>query len=80
MTEEWLEHVDLPEGQSADLLKRYPYERATMIELAAERDMAVTQALLREGGARVRPSASRSPTSPTWSCAPRSGKPSSSTR
>lgn len=42
MTEEWLDHIELPDGQWADLLKRYPYERATAIELARERDMALT--------------------------------------
>ena len=48
--EEWLDYVELPDGQSAELLLRYPNERATMIEQARERDMAVTQALLTEAG------------------------------
>ncbi len=46
MTEEWLDHVELPDGQAVDLLKRYPAERAAQIELARERDITVMQALL----------------------------------
>lgn len=52
MTVEWLEHVDLPEGQAVDLLRRYPYERASQIELANEHDRALTQMLLAEGGSK----------------------------
>lgn len=52
MTEEWLDHVELDDGQFADLLKRFPYERAQMIEAARERDMALTQSILEAGGSK----------------------------
>jgi hypothetical protein len=54
MTVDWLEHVDLPDGQAQDLLRRFPYERAAMVMRAREHDMALTQTLLEEGGSRAR--------------------------
>src|SRR4051812_28890192 len=50
----WLERVELPNGQYADLLLRYPHDRAAMIVQAQERDQAVTNALLEEAGTKAR--------------------------
>jgi len=56
----YLEHMDLGDGESAELLTRLPYDRSQMIEEATERDEAITQAILtQQGGGMVRGS--------TWS-------------
>lgn len=51
---DWLEVVE-GDGFKAELLKRYPHERAIAIQVANERDQAITQALASEvGGGKVR--------------------------
>ena len=49
---DYLDHLDLPDGQSADLLTRLTWDRAAAIELATERDEVVTDAVLAEMGTR----------------------------
>jgi hypothetical protein len=49
--EDWLEKVDgLPDGHSAELLKRLPYDRARLVEAATERDQVITAAIGSKAG------------------------------
>lgn len=41
MSEEWLERQEGPDGQWCDLLKRVPYDRQRLIEMAMDRSRSV---------------------------------------
>ena len=42
----WLDHVDLGDGEEADLLTRLPYDRQQAVLMATDRDESITQAML----------------------------------